>query len=427
MDRILFFFRFFLIGFSSLYLLFLIANGMEKDFMPYNYILTLLINIYMILASRKNLLLFLILFVIGYSNYSFIYANYINHLSFTLYTQIISPEVTVISVNVITLFMCLMFLIIPVSHVPPLPNINVFIDEKNKDIRVCVILLLLMTIVFFIGFDTPDIVGQRGHVKPVYEYALSFFIVYFYFSGNNKILVRIGIIYAILYAGQNFIYGGRIYGLQFVLATFFMIFMHRVSRRTIFISLGVGFALFSIIGAIRGSILYSDASWVDILNNVAKNGFALDTAYSAYYTSESFVYISDLYETSQKLEYFKNFIVSIFMGSTATQDSQLAFISHRHMHHSNGGIVPYFFYFYLGTWSLIFPVLLIKYYLTKIKNITINDKGLIKCIVVFITAHSFRWYLYTPLGLLRGVLFLSIVYFGMYIVHNYRNKPYLSV
>ena len=72
-----------------------------------------------------------------------------------------------------------------------------------------------------------------------------------------------------------------------------MLFMHRISMSKVVIGMGVMFVLMSIIGVVRGELLSGNVDISSILSSLAKGGFALDTAYSAYYTSESFVYILD--------------------------------------------------------------------------------------------------------------------------------------
>lgn len=424
MDKFLIYTKLVLYVIAAFFVVFLLIVGLEDDLMPYNYWAVLAINVYMVFASRKNMMLFIVMGILLYSNYSFIFANYIHWFDFTLYTQVISPKVTTVSVNITTLFTCLLLFMVPFDKVKPLPATNIFIKEEKFDQRVCLILLFMMVVVFIVGFDAPTIEGRRGRVKPIYEYALSFFIVYFYYCGNAKKWLYTGVVFAVLYAGQNFIFGGRIYGLQFLLCTFVMVFMHKISMKQLMIGMSVLFVLFSVIGVVRGALLSSNVNVGEILNRLANHGFALDTAYSAYYTSETFVYIDDIYSRSEKLDYFKDFIISIFLGNSYNPSAFLANVSKQYLHNSAGGMMPYFFFFYLGHWGIIIPALMLKFYLSKIINLYKKNTGYIKCISVFVVTHTFRWYLYTPLGLLRGVLFLSIVYYGMYIVHNYRRKPY---
>ena len=45
-------------------------DGMENDYNPEAYTIILLVNIYMLLCSRKNFMMLMITLVIGYCNYS---------------------------------------------------------------------------------------------------------------------------------------------------------------------------------------------------------------------------------------------------------------------------------------------------------------------------------------------------------------------
>lgn len=399
-------------------ILYHITQGLSTDVQPYSYFVLLITDLYILWCSRKNMMLFLVAFVISYSNYSIVFANFIGQFSDTMYTNIISDDITTTSLNVLSLFNCLLLFLIPWHKVESTSTENMFLDDDHYCKPVLLLLAICMVAVFFIGYNLPESEGLRGHPTPVYEYALSFFLVYFYFSGNNKSALAVGLFFVTIYALQNFIYGGRIYGLQFILGAYIMVFMNHFSMKKTILAIVFFFIFFSIIGTARGALLSGNFDVQAILYAIAANGFALDTAYSAYYTSQTFVYVMEMLTDSTRLEYFSDFFLSIFFGESANSSAKLISVSRQFIHHNGGGVLPFFFYFYFGTIGIFIQALVLKIYLHLITKVNRDMNGLFKVVAAFIVAHSFRWYLYSPLGLFRGVLFLVIVYLGCSWIYN---------
>lgn len=391
-------------------------NGLSVNNTPYNYLLIVITNMYMLWKARKNIMVFFIIFVIAYSNYSIVFANFIMEMTDTLYTMQITPSITNISINILCVFNALMLLLLPWKDIRQTFKYNIFIKKGKPCIPVLLILGIAIIIVFFIGYTLPKEMGERGHPSPVYEYALSFFLCFFHFSGYNKKIINIGLVFIALYSLQNFIFGGRIYGLQFILGSYMMLFMHKVPVRWTLFALVSFFFIFSIIGVVRGALLLGDFNIQNIVKALAQEGFSLDTAYSAYYTSETYVYVMGQISPAERLNYFGNFILSIFLGESINESSKLINITREYMHHSGGGILPFHFYFYIGTIGIFLQALILKPYLNLVVYLKNSHKDLLKLIAIFIVTHSFRWYLYSPLGLFRGVLFLSLVYIGCLVI-----------
>ena len=103
------------------------------------------------------------------------------------------------------------------------------------------------------------------------------------------------------------------------------------------------------------------------------------------------------------------FVKGVFISS----DSQyvLQNITYDYVHHTGGGFIPHFLYFYLGPLGAMAGGLLVSAFLNLIRTINNASSGLVKSIAIYITCITFRWYLYSPLDMLRGVLFLVIVYY----------------
>lgn len=422
----LYYYRVFLLINSAILFAVYVAFGLNIDLIPYSYIYLLMINVYMLLQSRQNFLLFIVFFIILFSNYSIVYSNYIMEFDDTMFTDILSQRTQFVSLNVLVLFNLLIFLFVRWKDVRPHVKKNIFINSENKDNMIVLLLTIILIFVFFFGFQLPEEEGGRGTPSSMYEYSLIFFILYFYYCGSQKRIVNVGLLIVLLYSLQNFIFGGRIYGLQFLLVAYIMFLMHRVPMYKVLIGILVFFVLFSIIGVVRGAILSMDADVKSILVSLFEKGFTLDTAYSAYYTSQSFVYLDERMEGGH-LYLFVEFVKSIFIGSGSNPDSVLPAFSSNYVNHYGGGLLPFYFYYYLGGWGVLIVAILTALYLNIILSMTAESNNFKKFLSIWVTSTTFRWYLYGPLPLLRGVLLLAITYCVFAYMHYEWSRIYMGV
>jgi hypothetical protein len=279
---------------------------------------------------------------------------------------------------------------------------------------------MLLIPIFFLGFTVPEVEGQRGTPSTAYEYSAILFMMFFYYSGKQKWHTRAGLLLVGIYSLQSFIFGGRIEAIQFILVAYIMLFMHKVSMSKVMIAMGIMFVLMSVVGVVRGELLSGNADIVSIFTSLAKHGFALDTAYAAYYASESFIYVIDKFSIHEILTFFWAFVKSIIVGTDP--DMLLTSISSEYVAHYGGGLAPFYFYFYLGVVGIFFIAGITAFYLNIVNNLKSESSGFLKCLSVWIVSTAFRWYLYTPLPLLRGVLFLTIVYYSFNYLHHQINR-----
>ena len=163
------------------------------------------------------------------------------------------------------------------------------------------------------------------------------------------------------------------------------------------------------IGTARGEFLSANFDLASIFSLVIERGFASDTAYSAYYCAESFVYCHDIIPFSTRIFLFGEFVKGVFISTNP--EYVLHSITAEYVHHTGGGFIPHFFFFYLGPLGIFVGGLVVSLFLNAIRKVNNASSGLSKCVVIYVACITFRWYLYTPLDLLRGSLFLTISFY----------------
>ena len=393
--------------FSAICIVYYLIAGFTLDFICFSVIAILLSNVYLIYRVRNNVYYTIIMAIILYSNYSILYANFINPIDI-MYTDVIKHNVTILSVNILTFFNVALLLVFP-------RNINsrklkIPKHRGNKLVYYCICAVLIF--IFFHEFRMPEEVGGRGGGTPLLEYSLIFFMYAYYYAGNNSKQIKFIVFLVIVFVLREFLFGGRVSALQFLFVTYLMVYIDKFSLKKLSIIVAPIFFLCIIIGVVRGNLMSGKFSVDDIFFDLIKNGMAIDTAYSSYYTSETFIYSYNM-DINTRLGHFQDFIISIFMGEGYNPDARLGAISLKYIYHNWGGILPFFFYFYLERIGLVCCMLLIMFYIRLV-----NRKKISRCayfVATFFIANAFRWYLYTPIVLLRGVMFVVLLYWGLYL------------
>ncbi len=412
-------YRYFLIAYSAVLIVAFLIGGIRMDFAPFSYVFVLLANIYMLVCTKRNFLLFIVSFILFFSNYSIIFANFAGTIN-EMYTIPLSEESFIISFNILTLFNLILFLIVRWDKASIGFSNNVFVDIGNKNSAILYLLYSLLIPIFFLGFSVPEVEGERGSASPIYEYSAILFMLFFYYSGLQKWHIRSGLFLVAAYSIQSLIFGGRIEAIQFMLVAYIMLYMHRISMKKIMVAISGMFLLMSLIGVVRGALLSGNFDISSLLSLLGERGLALDTAYSAYYTSESFIYVMDKFTPQEIMMFFVDFLKSIFIGGNP--DMHLTAVSATYVDHSMGGVMPFFFYFYLGLFGVLISAFIVGGYLNVVNGLTNLASGYVKCLSIWVVCTTFRWYLYTPLPLLRGVLFLTIAYYAFAYLHYQINR-----
>lgn len=410
--------------YSIILLFYLLLNGLNSSCWLLSSVFILTSNYFQLLKSKDNFFLFLILLFITYCNYSVIYANYINPLTDSYYIKTLAREYVDGSVNVLAIFTAVTLWFVKWDKVFTDNDFDFGLKVGNPRLILTILTFILIYILIFC-FERPSAPGGRGTPSSLYEYALCFFVVYFYLCKNYRFYRYVGVGLILLFSLQNFVYGGRILGIQYLLVVYLILYKNKISRKLFYILLSSMFVLMSLIGVVRGNILAGNFDLSNILTDLYKSGFALDTSYSAFFTSETYLYVSELIPFDERLSHFYFFIRSIFVGFGDHYDEFPSYITDSYVANGGGSYIPHFFYFYLGIIGVIIGGFLVSVYFNILRKPSFYKSPYLKCIIIFVTSTVFRWYLYSPLELLRGVLLLSLLLFiCMFFVEKNKNIRY---
>lgn len=409
---------------SAIAVIVIILND-KGDFNRVAVYVLLIINIFTIIKVWKNWYLFIVFLVITYSNYSICVANYLSSSFKNYFIGYAHTLIGVKGLNILLCFSLLLLLFTPV--IEKRDPVKSAIIESNRYNPVIVFgISVVLILIWIYGFHRPDEVGERGSPSALYEYSLIFFIVSLYYSKKEKLLIGINLFLGAAFALQNFVFGGRITGVQVILVMALCLLIDKFDMKKL---LPVGIVLFIImsgIGQVRASILQEGLNFRAITKSLFSHYFALDTAYSAYFTSMTF--LDELTQTSvsQRFYLFGKWVLSMFLGGSV-KDSNLAYYTRQFFVHYNGGVLPFFAWFYLSFPGLVLLAFYLRFLFLKISTANCNNNGLIRCLAVYVCASTFRWYLYSPSQIFRGVMLLCLVYGFAYLVDEITKGNVLSI
>jgi len=349
----------------------------------------------------------IIALAIIYSNYSIIYFNLLSNNT-SIFNSFIQSQDSVVIVAYRILLLFSLLLSGFSKKVSPNSLGNIFYTRRKRNSIIVIVAIIALGFVFVYLFGRPEAADERGSPSTFYEYSIIVFIVAYYFSGDSKALKLLLDVELILFVLQNLIYGGRITALQLIFVFVSIRLVPRVSKKLVFLFLLFIMVIFSGIGMYRASFSLDFGLIKNVFDQVLATGLSLDTAFAAFYASQTFILLKEISSVSQIVTYFSNWVLSIFLGGSLISDSNLSTISRQYFLHYNGGLLPFHFYYYLGYIGIIG---ICGYIASLFKVITRHNKPLYSVILVYISASCFRWYLYSPSPVFRGLLLISIVYY----------------
>lgn len=399
----------FLLG---IYSILFIANEQGSMNIPIA-VLIILTDVIMIYKCRNNWFALVITGVISYYNYSICMAEYLfvseNTTYYTYYSGSVYSNKGIVILAIFNLL--LFFAMLRISENFGNKRTNCSILENNKSNSFIVILLCIaLVLIWFFGFKRPDNIGERGTPNPYFEYSIILIILGYYYSGNDRIRINALNIISFSYVLLNFLYGGRATGIQIVLCLVLCIWANHINNRILFIG---GIALFffmTLIGMMRANWVLDSESFSNVYNRLMDTKFTNDTSFSAYHTSLTFINYLDMVDWHERIVLFGSFLMSIFAGGSV-YGSNLSMITRQFFYHNYGGVLPFYFFFYLGYAGL---AVIAVYMFIVLRNTIRNGSehnGLGRCIGIYVASTSLRWYIFSPFQLTRGVMLMIVAFY----------------
>lgn len=380
----------------------------------------LFLNIYLLIVTFSDAGAFIVSIFLFVFNYSILSANYIFNIDSMFLTDSYT-KYALTGFKILLVFMTVIVLFIndksffDGSMILRTHTTAMFDREESGNLLIAFGYLLVLALVFVFAYTRPSEKGERGEPSALYEYSIVIFIIGYYFFGKIKAYKLCSTALLFLFALQNMVYGGRITALQLAVVLFLYLFDGKFVPWRIIIPLGlIGIVLFVMIGSQRGGFSLSLGGMIDAIGSIFKEGASIDTAYSAYYTSLSFIKTEEMLSFGERFAMFLKFCLSMIAGGSKVPDSNLSEYTRQFFIHYYGGVLPFYGHFYLGFVGVILFGVIVVLYMNLILRNKKRKNGVGACVSAYVIATVPRWYLYSPSSLIRGVALLATVYFLTY-------------
>lgn len=370
----------------------------------------ILLSVILCVRTRKNTLAFLVSFSIAYSNYSAMTANYSNGyaLESTYDSMYAGTWVAAEGTFVLLLFMATVVLFLP--SVIGRTDFGDFFARYDGRYSIPVVLAILCLLaVIWVTCSSGFGGSGRGDSNQLFEYSYIIFILGFYFSGKRKSLQISMLSMAALFILQNVLTGNRAGVLGIILIIYALYFSQRWGVGKALPVILVGFFAFQTIGIFREEIASSLGEIPQAIAQTVERRFVWDTASYAYHQSLAFVRLAHDAGLNELSYLAQRWFLSIFLGGSAVPDSLLATYVQQLYPGMGGGFLPLYGYCYFGILGVLLTGIGVSLVLRAISGASPmnRDIGLMLRLCLFATV--FRWYLYSPSPLTRGVLLMLVI------------------
>ena len=357
---------------------------------------------FLAIRNRHNVLKYYVYLAITYFNYSFILNRYWGNriIMRALFNNFADEELYLKGINIMFLFM-LVLLLCDVIFYDKNSNYNIDFLENNpqNDIISYSLLVLMICILPISSLFT---FGAQ-----FFEYSVIFIAIGTYYSGSRKLLTLLWGVVALFYFVYGNIKGMRVPVLPFVIAYFFLVFSKKINYKNLTLIFIIGIVVMTLSG------LYGDGYAVslnDTLEKLNESWFSLDTAQFAYLHSLIMVKVRSFTDNETILSLFIQFALSQIFGNNFRY-AKLQNYTRKFFTHYDGGILPYYFYFYMGWLGVILIALFVGWIINKTTQISDNTSAYSRVLSIFILAMLPKWYLYEPAQLFRGVFLFTLVWY----------------
>jgi len=273
------------------------------------------------------------------------------------------------------------------------------------------IIVIVLILIFLFGIDRGPLTSYSVRITPIYEYSRVLFLFAYYFSGSSRIRKYIFFILVVLFILQDFYYGGRITSLQLILLIAVTLLSGKLTSKKL-VKYGLwGIFINSLIVEYRKAYTLDSINIINLFKNLVNNYLVFDTPIYAYYASATHIAAAEIAGVDIKLNSFLEFIKAIIVGSKNISGNVTKFVRINYFLNFGGGLLPSHFYFWMGWLGVIVISIIITYIFNKLTYLKSDYQ---KIIFASIVCTAPRWYLYSPLVLFRGSLFITTVLYFIF-------------
>lgn len=363
----------------------------------------IVLSIYMCIKVKDNKLLLFLFALFGFINISLGYTDCImlgagvaSWQTIGLRSKIINP----ISAKSILLTMAI---------------VNLFIDEKvkksnfispnelrksNSVISIGGSLVLLLILVFGLVTQKSALGSYESVSNPIFEYSIIIVCFVWYYSKKLKWVDYFIWGYIVLFSYHFLSIGDRSSVFMLIILVALCYFYEYINIVRISIVILIGVPITNIIAVVRSSGLIASQK---LFLEIVTRGLYVDTVSWAYYGGLA---VSSLYRIVD--DHF-----NMLLGFIGFNNEYISFNDYATNHYSSlmnagGGIYPSSFYAIAGFTGVVIGALILGFIM---RTILINKKKDILPYKLLLITFVFRWYLYNPSTLFRGILiYTSIVW-----------------
>ena len=358
-----------------------------------------------VLSTRKNLPLFLLFLSLLYFNYSIAVGEY----SFLENAGTALNEVKTDEIYSLLIFIVLIFNISFLGIKPPITKRTL---PYSYEPIIVTSALSVLVIIFFFFFDRNDISGYSVRITPAYEYSTLLFLTAIIYSRDRLFLNAVILALCFIYILNDFIFGGRITSIQICLLLALTVFRDRLTNFRVILLFVLGVFLMAAVGAYRTQFLVSGFDINPVIVRLLEKGLAFDTVVYAYYSSATHLATVSYLEWSERLGAFWELLVYLFTGYESSGRYNLtAWVSKNYFANLGGGVLPSHIYFYFGFIGVFASGIVLR---VMFSHLVRSDIRFMKLALIILVMMTPRWYLYTPISLVRPLIFFALIYVAIY-------------
>ncbi|MGQ9411913.1 hypothetical protein [Streptococcus pluranimalium] len=245
------------------------------------------------------------------------------------------------------------------------------------------------------GYSTTVGASYLSQTSVIYEYALLFFLLTWYYAGNSKFRHLFLQMYAIIYVFQAIFYGDRSSAFPMVVLLV-VLYMRRIPLWKIILFTLLGIMAANVISVYR--ISYSLQNFLEnYFGRYELFNFASDTVSMSYYTGISLIAVRDMIRDTT--QYFDDFLIGIFLGG-GYGHADIVQLAKQFTTNKGGGTIVGNFVFWFEKFGIATLSIIVSLIINKIGKAKSDIERVWK---IYITIMVFRWYLYTSFVFFRSI------------------------